>query len=68
MGREYSHKCDHIHYAADYDTKEKKKTYILVDWDVSLRDRNEGQEDIDLMTYEVKYRDGKWYVSRSTDI
>ncbi|KAF3194420.1 hypothetical protein TWF225_006963 [Orbilia oligospora] len=59
MGREYNHKCDYIHYAADYDTEEKKKFYFLVDWGASLQNRNEGQDDIHLKTYEVKYQDGE---------
>ncbi|EGX48825.1 hypothetical protein AOL_s00079g464 [Orbilia oligospora ATCC 24927] len=59
MGRIYNRKCDYTHYAADYDAEEKKKTYFLVDWGVSLRNRNEGQDDIDLKTYEVKYKDGE---------
>ncbi|KAF3149592.1 hypothetical protein TWF594_010698 [Orbilia oligospora] len=59
MGREYNHKCDYIHYAADYDTEEKKKSYFLVDWGASLQNRNEGQDDIHLKTYEVKYKDGE---------
>ncbi|TGJ68592.1 hypothetical protein EYR41_007635 [Orbilia oligospora] len=59
MGREYNHKCDYIHYAADYDTEEKKKFYFLVDWGASLQNRNEGQDDIHLKAYEVKYQDGE---------